>query len=186
MSSDVMEALQRALDGVADAFRDAPADGGSIYAPPPDDEYEALVHEFEFLSGDWGVGLKVNYQITESQQYSGRIVGDMFGIRPDRIQWLKGFLSRLGVNVEELDVREIRPGSEVLNGLLDTPVLIRIKRNRRDGQEFVNVYLQRKLGEPGSAGGGFTPASDLGAQQGLGFETGYGRAQGATDDDIPF
>lgn len=188
--TDLLEALQSALDGVEEAFRDAPADSGSLYQPPPDDDYEALVHQFEFLSGDWGVGLKVNFQITNHSKYSGRICGDLFGITPDRIGYLKNFLARLDVDVENMSVQELRPGSDLLNSLLDTPVLIRVKSKdsgNNDGKRYTNVYLQRKLGEPGSNGQGFTPRSDLGTQQGIDFGALAGtRVQNATDDDIPF
>lgn len=196
-TTPTLDDIQAALDAVQGAFADAPADTGSIYTPPPDDDYEALIHEFEFLGGDWGVGLKVRYQITNHSMYAGRVVGDLFSLTPERIQWLKGFLGRLDVNTEEIDVTvDLRPGSEMLNGLLDTPVLIKVKRSmgteKGTGQpkEYVNVYLQRKLGAPGSNGQGFTPiaASDVTTPADA-FD--FGNVGGAnqytpTDDDIPF
>lgn len=184
-----LDDIQRALDGIADAFRDAPAEGGSIYDPPPDDDYEALVHEFGFHGWEakegkpGGIGLKVNYQITNHSTYAGRICGSLFNITdPARIGYLKGWLNTMGVNVEapEFDIRTYlrpEPGGP-LNALLDAKVLIRVKRSNG----YVNIYLQQRIDD-----GSYTPSDVTPAQAGFEFATPVGRsAAGPQDDDIPF
>lgn len=184
-----LEDLQAALDNVEQAFREAPAEGGSIYDPPPDDDYEALVNEIAFIAWEAkngnpaGIGLKVNYQVTNHSTYSGRICGAMFSLTPERIGYLKGWLNTMGVDVENFDLQQLRPEpGSVLYSLLDVPVLIRVKRNRsNDGRLFVNVYLQQRLGDA-------VQTSDVTDRQ-AGFDFGapaVGVGRNATDDDIPF
>lgn len=181
-----LDDIQRALDAVAGAFASAPAEGGSIYDPPPDNDYEALVNEFSFVGWEpkngkpGGIGLKINYQITNHSTYSGRICGAMFNLTdPERIGYLKGWLSVMEVDVESFDVRELRPTPDsILNSLLDVPVLIRVRRSNG----YVNVYLQQRLGAA------VTRSDVTPPQAGFDFAgAGVGaRGQNATDDDIPF
>lgn len=197
MSDDLMAALDAALAGVSEAFKEAPANTGSIYDLPPDGDYQALVHEFEFIPYPaGGIGLKVRYQITNHSLYGGRICGDLMTISEERIAWLKGWLAKMGVDVDTLDLaRELRPDSGTLTALLDTPVMIKVKRNQaRDGsgKVYENVYLQQMLGEWGS--GASARVSDVpGAAQGEFDGGGFAMAppahatRGMTDlDDIPF
>jgi hypothetical protein len=180
--------VARALEGLDAAFKDAPAQGGSIYDPPPDGDYQALIHEFTFVGWEAkngnpaGIGLKVNYQVTNHATYTGRICGTMFGLAPDRLGYLKGWLETLGVDTSDLSLTELRPEpGSLLSQLLDTPVMIRVKR--KDG--YTNVYLTEKLGD--------ASVSDVTSQQDFnGFQpaaqgfapTGRNAAKG--DDDIPF
>lgn len=206
--SDFLAALEAALDQVETEWADAPANTGSIYDLPPDGEYEALTTAFEFIEykkkddgSGGGVGIKVSYQVTNHNQYAGRICGDLMTISPERLPWLKGWLAKMNVDVDTLDLRsELRPGSATFNALLDTPVLIKVKRSQgkvgsaSEGKTFENVYLQQVLGEWGSgaaaSGGtnGFTPIrpSDVTTpQDAFSFAPSPAR-QRAADDDIPF
>lgn len=201
-------ALEKALaGGVSEAFEEAEARAGSIYDLPPDGEYQALIHLFEFMEykDNKGIGLKVSYQITNDRVYAGRIAGDLFTIasfKPDgtvdtsRIDWLKGWLALMGVDVAQFDIAsELRPSSPTLEALLDTPVLIKIKRTQGkwpDGspRTFENIYLVKPLGEWGSGASTADfaprPASDVTSQASLdGFSPPPAVAR-AADDDIPF
>lgn len=186
-----IENLEARLAQMAGAWEDAPTDTGSLFTPPPDGDYQALVHEFRFVEGGTPVqAFLVNaFQIDNDPEYSGRIVDTMFSLEdPERIKWLKAHFAKLGVDVEHVPITQIVPGSPLLNGLLDTPVLIRVKRSdkldQRTGLPRVNIYLQERLGSPGAA----APVSDLQT----GFESEdfapvpVGRNAIQDDDDIPF
>lgn len=148
-----MADIQAALDAVQGAFKEAPAQGGSIYDPPPDGDYQALTHEFGFHGWEAkdgrpaGIGFKVNYQVTNNAAYAGRICGAMFNISdPERIGYLKGWLTEMGVDTEAegFDLKAaLDPSGETLARLLDVPVMIRVKRSGG----YVNVYLQQRLGD---------------------------------------
>jgi hypothetical protein len=178
--------ITAALDSLAEAFNSAPAQGGSIYDPPPDGDYQALVHEFNFVGWDAkpamngqpakpaGIGLKVNYQITNDATYAGRVCGTMFNLHPERIGYLKGWLSKLGVETDGLDIRQLRPEpGGLLEKLLDTPVLIRVVR--KGG--YTNIYLEDRLGD--------ARTSDVTSQQSF-QEFAPAAKTRAADDDIPF
>lgn len=188
----MIENLEARLAQMTGAWQDAPADTGSIYAPPPDGEYQALINEFDFIEQNdppHAAFLKVVFQVDNDPEYSGRLVDTLFALEdPERVKWLKSFFARLGVNVEQTPITEIRPGSALLNGLLDTPVLIKVKRSEksfdRDGSPRVNIYLQQKLGAYRLAG---APASDVTTQEQLGaFEPAVGKNATFDGDDIPF
>jgi len=197
--SDLMAALEAALSQNADAWTEAPAETGSIYDPPPEGEYEALVSGFEFIQWDAksadkpaGVALKVTYQVTNHSTYSGRVTSDMFTLTvPERLKWLKGWLNTMGVNVENMALTDLRPvdtGDGLLDKLLDTPVLIYVKHKVVNGERRVNTYLRQVLGEWGA--GTAQPRSDITTQQTFDdFAPQQGSNavhQGAKDDDIPF
>lgn len=160
--------------------------GGSLYELPPDGDYQALVHRFDFFESNAGQAfLKTELEIQNDPQYSGRIASTVHNLEdPDRIGWLKGHLQLLGMDVDGLDLREIRPGSPRLQELLDTPVAIAIKTSDRldkDGQPYRNVYVNQRLGAPLTTGGAKT--SDVpGDEAGFTHEP----AVATADDKIPF
>jgi hypothetical protein len=116
----MIENLEARLAAMAGSWADAPADTGSIYTPPPDGEYQALIHEFDFIEQKdppHAVFLKVTFQVDNDPEFSGRRVDTLFSLEdPERIKWLKSFLARLGVDVEQTPITEVRPGSALLNG----------------------------------------------------------------------
>lgn len=186
MADDLMAQLEAALNdpGLQAAWNDAPAQSGSIFDPPPDGEYDALVHEFEFIAWEAkdgkpaGMGLKVNYQVCNDAKYTGRIVGDMFGLAPERLGFLKGWLEQFGVDTNAMSLGQLRPGIEgsVIDPLLDKAVVVKV---RRKGQ-YVNVYLQQVI-EGGWQKSDVTTPDQLSA-----FTPHPRSAVGAGDDDIPF
>jgi hypothetical protein len=137
-------------------FQEASADGGSMYDPPPDDDYQALIHEFDFFEAGppTQAFLKMRFQVQHHPEYGGRFADTVYSLEdPDRIDWLKKDLATLvgREQVEQLnDGVDLLPGSDFLESLLDVPVLIRVKRPGRKnakGYEIVNVYLQQRLGD---------------------------------------
>lgn len=184
-----LDDIQRALDSVQDAFNDAPAEGGSIYDPPPDGEYEALVSELAFVGWEpkngkpGGIGLKVNYQITNHSTYAGRITGEMYNITdPARIGYFKGWLNTMGVDVEGLNLSALRPEpGSILYSLLDVPVYVKVVR--KGG--YVNTYLQQRLGDAIDTGRSDVPGHQ-GQFGGVGDPIPAGNQYTPTDDDIPF
>lgn len=167
-------------------FDAAAADTGSRYDLPPDGDYQALVHRFDIVESDklQQVFLKTELQIDNHPAYSGRIVDMMHNLEdPDRIGYLKGHLALLGIPVDGLDLREIRPGSELLQAVLDTPVEITVKTSKKldnDGKPFRNVYCNRSLGAP------LTTRGDVPADtEGFTAAPSSSRPTGE-DDKIPF
>lgn len=193
----MIEDLEARLAAMAGDWADAPADTGSIYAPPPDGEYQALIHNFDFIESNETpkrIYLKVTYQIDNEAEYSGRRVDTLFGLEdPDRIKWLKSWLARLigAERVEQTPITDVRPSSPLLNELLDVPVLIKVKRSDRavdnEGNPRVNIYLQQRLGDSLNGQLLARKSSDVTQQPSLDdFAPAVGRSAINDDDDIPF
>jgi hypothetical protein len=150
------ENLAERLARVQAAFQDAPANGGGS-SDPPDGDYQALIHSFEFFEAGTPIQafVKIVLQIQHHPEYGGREVGPVFSLEdPDRIGFLKAALARVvgSDRVDQLNLAvDCLPGSEFIeNEMLDVPVLIRIKRpgkTNSKGYEIVNVYIQDRLGD---------------------------------------
>lgn len=187
MSIDNLEDRLAKMNG---AWGAADAAVGGLFEPPPDGDYQALVHAFDFFDTPKnGAFLKIELQVANDATYNGRTAESIFSLEDkDRIGFLKGVLAILGVDVENTPLTEIRPGSGTLNALLDTPVAIRIRRSDKsdkDGRPYVNVYINQRLGDPIRQGGqARPPASDVpGAKPGE-FEPSRGGM--VEPDQIPF
>jgi hypothetical protein len=150
------ENLAERLARVQAAFQDAPANGGGS-SDPPDGDYQALIHSFEFFEAGTPIQafVKIVLQIQHHPEYGGREVGSVFSLEdPDRIGFLKAALARVvgSDRVDQLNLAvDCLPGSEFIeNEMLDVPVLIRIKRpgkTNSKGYEIVNVYIEQRLGD---------------------------------------
>lgn len=145
--------LEERLAAMQPHFDQASTDTGPG-SLPPDGDYQALVKRFDFFEAKSSgqAFLKTELEIVHDRDYAGREAEVVHNLEdPDRINWLKRHLSTLGADVEGLDLRQVRPGSQLLEALLDTPVEITIKtsdRRDKDGNPYRNVYVNRKLGEP--------------------------------------
>ena len=126
-----IENLEERLAKVQDAFNNAPADGGR-FEMPPDGEYQAIVDSFDFFEASDRAFFKTVMTVQNDDDYEGRRIETVHGLDdPDKIAWLKQHLATLGVAVDDLDLTEIRPGSQTLANVLDTPVLVSVKTSAR-------------------------------------------------------
>lgn len=153
-----LAALEQRLAEMADAWDDAPADTGSIYTPPPDGTYPAILLEFRFIerkTPPHDFFLVVIWQIKAIM--AGKRVEQVYALEErERLPVLKAMLSRLDALPERFE--DIRPGTEYMNGLLDTPAIIAVKTavNKDTGEVFtddrgrrrVNVYVNERIGDP--------------------------------------
>lgn len=146
--------LEERLAAMQDSFNEAPSDISSPFDPPPDGDYQALVKRFDFFESKTTnhAFLKTELEVVHDPQYTGREASVVHDLEdPDRVNWLKRHLAILGADVESLDLRQVRPGSELLEALCDTPVEITVKTSDRldkDNKPYRNVYVNRKLGDP--------------------------------------
>jgi hypothetical protein len=152
-----IENLAARLARLQSNFQEASADGGSMYDPPPDDDYQALINEFEFFEAGQPTQafLKMRLLVQHHDKYGGRVCDTIYNLEdPDRLDWLKRDLAKIvgPERVEQLNYGvDLLPGSAFLEKeLLDVPVLIRVKRpgkTNSKGYEIVNVYIQQRLGD---------------------------------------
>jgi hypothetical protein len=152
-----IENLAERLARLQSNFQEASADGGSMYDPPPDDDYQALINEFEFFEAGSPTQafLKMRLLVQHHDKYGGRVCDTIYNLEdPDRLDWLKRDLAKIvgPERVEQLNYGvDLLPGSAFLEKeLLDVPVLIRVKRpgkTNSKGYEIVNVYIQQRLGD---------------------------------------
>jgi hypothetical protein len=143
------------LARVQPAFDAAPDEGPSQFDPPPDGEYQTLLHEFDFFEGGdpKQAYMKIRFQVVHHPEQAGRFCEIVYTLEdPDRISYLRADLHKLGEDTSRFDLaREITTGA-LQARLLDTPVLVRVKTgskmNPKTGRPYVGVYVQRRLGDP--------------------------------------
>jgi hypothetical protein len=151
-----IENLADRLARVQDVFDAAPKEGASLFDPPPDDDYQTLVHEFDFFEGGTPkqAYMKIRFVVVHHAEQAGRFCEKVYGLEdPDAIGYLKADLHRLGEDVDNFNVAEEVSSGRLQERLLDTPVLVRVKRNPnridpKTRKARVNTYIQQKLGEP--------------------------------------
>jgi hypothetical protein len=146
------------LSAMQSAFKEAEVDADPFALPEPGD-YQALVNEFDIFETDSGLLFKTRFQIINDPVYSGRFADTIHNLEdPARIGFLKTHLSRLGADVSNLDLADLRPGSEYLREFLDVTCDIAVKDSKKTnpntGKPYRNVYLNGRLGssdipEPG-------------------------------------
>jgi hypothetical protein len=149
------ENLADRLARVQPAFDAAPDEDTDRFAPPPDGEYQTLVHEFDFFEGGdpKQAYMKIRFQVVHHPEQAGRFCEIVYTLEdPDRISYLRRDLARLGEDTSRFDLAcELTTGA-LQARLLDTPVLVRVKTgtkiNPKTGTPYVSVYVQRRLGDP--------------------------------------
>jgi hypothetical protein len=122
---------------------------------PPDGDYQTLVHDFDFFQGGTPrrAYMKMRLQVQHHPEEAGRFAEKVYSIEEeDGIGYLKADLHRLGVNVQGMNIGQAITSGALAEELYDVPVLVRVKRpagktNKR-GEQVVNVYIQRRLGDP--------------------------------------
>jgi hypothetical protein len=166
------------LGQMNEAWNDAEASSGGT-GVPPDGDYQALVNGFDWKDNDWGLQLETELQIT-SGDYVGRQVKTWHNVEdPEKVGWAKTHLAAMGLDVDAVTIQDLYTDTGHLEGLLDVPVEIRIKRNtvKKDGQDktYTNIYVNQRLGPP-------VERDDLPVAQ----EPTAAASSSTSDDDIPF
>lgn len=193
--------LQERLEAVAADFGDAEPDSGSMFAPPPEGYYLTLVHEFDWFDGGepkqaWmKVRLLVQSDEDGDRTHGGRFCEKLYAIEDkDKFGRIKADMELLGaeelaqkIHGRPLAILDLMPNTDVIRGMLDTPVKVRVKDGKNidpaTGKPYRNTFIEERLGPPGSGGVEFTPRSDVPDDGDFGPPA---VPQGTLDDDIPF
>jgi hypothetical protein len=103
------------LARVQPAFDAAPDEGPSMFDPPPDGEYQTLLHEFDFFEGGdpKQAYMKIRFQVVHHPEQAGRFCEIVYTLEdPDRISYLRADLHKLGEDTASFDLaREITTGA---------------------------------------------------------------------------
>ncbi len=197
LTQEAIDRLQAQIEnGLDESFHNAPTETGSIYDLPPDGLYQCILDEFDFFEGGGQAFMKMRWKLEYDEhgndtEYGGKVLdtGPYALEDTERFRFLKGDLARLGINPDEVSLRDLLPGSTLLATILDARAMLTVQTdkkgriNEKTGTVYRNVYLRERLAD-GEAGGGFTPRSDVPIDGMQDFVP--PPAQGATDDDIPF
>ncbi len=145
--------LEARLAQVQAAFDAAPAEGPSQFDPPPDDDYQTLLHEYDFFEGGEPkqAYMKIRFQVQHHPEHAGRFCEKVYAIETeDGVGYLKADLHRLGVDVGAFQLTDISTG-KLQEQTLDLPVLVRVKTgskiNPKTGKAYVSVFIQQRLGD---------------------------------------
>jgi hypothetical protein len=138
--------LAERLAGLNDDWQDAKTFSRNW---PPDGDYQALVHRFDFFEGGENnhAYLKTELEVQHDDDWHGTIVETIHDLEdPDRLGFLKQHLQTLGLELDSFSDLENR-----LSEVLDVPVAIRIKTSDKtdnDGNNYRNAYVNERLGGP--------------------------------------
>lgn len=149
--SDRLAALAAQFDAVEPAT-------GSLFEPPPPDDYDGLVHEFDFFEGGQPsqafvkVRLLTQQSTSGSTQYGGRYAEVVNSLEdPERLPFLKALFDTLA-DGQPYRLTDIAPETPFLISLLDVPVRFRVaaskKINNETGKPYLNVYVNERTGPP--------------------------------------
>lgn len=143
----------KAMDGAwqaADA--DEKQEEAREWENPPDGDYQARVHSFDFHDGKGGLALRTQFELIAPSNAGWKVSTFHPLENPERLKWTKRHLAALGVEAHSLEELEVN-----LNGALDKVCDVALKtRKGNDGREWQNLYLNRvhqgvTAGPPGSA-----------------------------------
>ena len=160
MTDLTTEQIQQRLRGMQQSFNDAEQGG---YSDPlagiPDDDYQTRLESFDVFSGKKNpdaIYLKTFFSIQHDPDHSGRELTTFHDLTdPDKLGFVKDHFHALGVDVENLDLGDIYPGSDLLRALLDKPCLVGVYTNKKG---YRNVVVRQRLDGEGVQ-------SDLGTGQ---------------------
>jgi hypothetical protein len=170
--------LQERLKAMQGVFNEAVPDAPGQGPMPPDGKYQALVHAFDTFESNAGQAfLKTQLQLAlDGGEWDSHVVETVHNLEdPERIKYVKAHLKVLGLDVDSVDLATLL-APDTLATLLDVPVAITIKRSSKtdgEGNHYVNVYVDRRLGNP-------MPKSDVDTPPPP------PPAPAKTDDDVPF
>lgn len=142
--------LQDRLKAMQAPFQEAPLPATGGKPMPPDGKYQGLVKGFDFFESNAGqLFLKTILQVALHPDHEGAEVETVHNLEdPDRIEWAKGHLHTLGIDVDQLNLGELQGE---LEQVLDVPVEFQIKTSDKkapDGLPYRNVYVNKRLGNP--------------------------------------
>ena len=148
--------LQHKLRAMQRQFEQADTNA-SGYGDPlegiEDDDYQCIVQAFEMFEGKKdpsATWLATSFSIEHNAELRGRELKTLHNLTPtgpeDQVVMKLGFVKdhfhALGVDVSQLDLTDIYPGSTLLNSLLDKPVLVGVYTNKKG---FRNVVVRQRL-----------------------------------------
>jgi hypothetical protein len=159
-----IEDLEAKLSQLDDTFKSAPTDGFGYELPEPGD-YQAVfraVDFFESKKAPFVPYIKLTFEIELDPLYEGREVDVIHPLVPDgpddyvqtKLAFLKKDLKALGIAVDDEDFSfaQVRPGSAIWDGVLDSPYRLAIRDSKKlseqTGRPFRNVYINERLGGP--------------------------------------
>lgn len=148
--SDRLAALAAQFDAVEPAT-------GSMFEPPPPNDYDGLVHEFDFFEGGNPTQAFVKVRLLTQQstdgntQYGGRYAEVVNSLEdPERLPFLKALFDTLAGG-QPYRLTDIAPETPFLISLLDVPVRFRVaeskKVNQETGKPYLNVYVKERTGQ---------------------------------------
>lgn len=151
------ETRQDRLAAMNDAWQQADTDDKpekKEWENPPDGEYQARVHSFDFHDGKNGLALRTQFEIVGPSNAGWKVSTFHPLENPDRLKWTKQHLTMLGVKAHSLEELEA-----ALPSALDKVCDVALKtRKGNDGREWQNVYLNRVMG--GVTASASQPVSD--------------------------
>jgi len=145
-------------------FKSAPTErGGFVKWKPPEGTYWTVLDEVDFFEAkNTGAAyLKLCFRIAHND-YAGRIIEKLYVLEPHKIPkvtheqaieklgYLRQDLSVLGIDVEDISMGDIRPGSPIWDDIMDRNVELAVKFGRKtdqDGDPYRNVYINASLGK---------------------------------------
>lgn len=116
--------------------------------PPPGD-YQAIVDRFDFFEAksNGRLYLKTELKVvgTEHEGWPIETIHDLED--PERFDWLKTHLHRLGADVDNFQLSQIET---LLHDLLDVPVEVNVYEyeSKKDGSTQLGARVNRRLGDP--------------------------------------
>lgn len=146
-----MTDLSRLAD-MNDPFKAAEVnEGGFKDETPPPGTYQGLIDSFDFIeagpnSKTPGVLYLKTVIKTIGGEYDGNEATTLHSLEdPDRFDWLKTHLERLGLETTDLDLTMLETS---LSALLDVPIVFAVVDSHSGGKEYRNVYVNERIGDP--------------------------------------
>jgi hypothetical protein len=137
-----MTDIQAKLAGMDEAYENT-TDG-----QPEDGDYQAVIERFDFFEGrDGTLYLKTELKIAHDPIYDGATVEAIHNLSDeDKLVWTKKYLGILGYE------GKLSQLPSEIGAFVGTPVDIAVKRSAKindfTGLHYLNVFINRKLGEP--------------------------------------
>lgn len=119
---------------------------------PPDGLYQGIIQDFDFLDLRTGLFLKTVVKLVTPDQWDGHEIDQIHALEdPERLDWVKRHLTKMGIDVDSDDFR-LGELEGYLPRLLDVPVEIEVKTseriNEKTGANYRNWYVTARLGDP--------------------------------------